>query len=266
VLRDAEGRAFAGEYHPDAELAPRDVVARAVFSTLKERDEHNAFLDIRHRPAEWVRGRFPAIQRHLEEQGLDMATDLLPVTPAAHYSCGGVETDLRGRTDLPGLYAAGECARTGLHGGNRLASTSLLEALVFGAEIAEYIGSDEEREANSRALGLLRGPVAHAPPPDGDHSAIAEKLLRDVKKIMWEDVGLERTVTGTSYAADMLGDLRTRAEDLFRDSPTVECAMFRDAATSAEAVARAASKNLTSAGTHCIVDDRTEPEERQYVH
>ena len=138
VLRDGSGRAFAKDHHPSGELAPRDVVARAVYSA------HNsgggAYLDISHRDADWLRSRFPSIDTHLLSKGLDITSTPLPCVPAAHYTCGGVCVDLSGRvSSIEGLYAAGEGSRTGVHGGNRLASTSLLEGLVWGADIGEGI-------------------------------------------------------------------------------------------------------------------------------
>merc|ERR1712238_514804 len=158
ILRDATGRAFAKDFHPDGELAPRDIVARGVFAeSLKSEDNgatHNAYLDITHLDADWLHARFPTIQAHLSKRGLDLANDHLPVIPAAHYICGGVTTDMHGRTSLDGLYAAGEAARTGLHGGNRLASSSLEQKQI-------------ENPNTNRAV----------------------QLLSQVRRIMWNNVG-----------------------------------------------------------------------------
>merc|ERR1719416_146729 len=175
VLRDSDGRAFAKDYHPNGELAPRDIVARAVFCESQkssgEGGQHNAYLDITHRDATWLKDRFPSIHAHLSsrESPMDFTAEMIPVIPAAHYTCGGVTTDMDGRVVgnvgdglYRNLYAAGEAARTGLHGGNRLASTSLLEGLVFGASVGEMaagvVTSDEggnvddaKMEASERA-------------------------------------------------------------------------------------------------------------------
>merc|ERR1712161_22454 len=154
ILRDSSGRAFAKDFHSDGELAPRDIVARGVFNESRKSSDgmHNVFLDITHRDAKWLKSRFPSIDAHLSKKNLDITKDQLPITPAAHYTCGGVTTDLYGRTNIKGLYSAGEAARTGLHGGNRLASTSLLEGLVFGASVSDFVGKEDEgKEATELA-------------------------------------------------------------------------------------------------------------------
>jgi len=131
-LVTSDGYSFAKSFHPMGELAPRDIVARGVYAQSQQ-SEDGVFLDISNRDAQWLTGRFPSIQRKLLQYGLDLTKDKLPITPAAHYTCGGIVSDSNGCTSAPNLYVAGEAARTGLHGGNRLASTSLLEAVVWGS-------------------------------------------------------------------------------------------------------------------------------------
>lgn len=265
ILRDAvTGRAFARDYHEDGELAPRDVVARAVFEESKKSGQP-VVLDITHRDKDWLHSRFPSIQQHLAARGLDLATDLLPITPAAHYTCGGVSTDLKGRTGLKGLYAAGEAARTGLHGGNRLASTSLLEGLVFGASVADFVASEEGRNLRNQATQVLHsvgGGVHH------DNSATslepvhmekavqrAVELLAELKKTMWDDVGVVRTRSGLESALVELDQIREEAIHLHATCSTLETAAVRDAAFAGHAVACAALANRASIGAHCIVPD-----------
>jgi len=288
VLRDADGRAFARDYHEDGELAPRDVVARAVFEENQKRnDTHNAYLDITHRDTGWLRTRFPSIQAHLEARNLDLARDRLPIVPAAHYTCGGISTDLQGRTSLQGLMAAGEAARTGLHGGNRLASTSLLEGLVFGASVAEFVGSEEgmaQREATVRALSRRRNSsLSRRRYQNGQNGAGAGSLqynhhlyyhkfalepshienaahramalLGAIRRTMWDYVGVVRTPSGLGTALDLLTDLRAEADELHATCPTLETAAVRDAAFAGVAVVRGALSNPESIGAHCIVPD-----------
>jgi L-aspartate oxidase len=265
VLRDSvTGRAFARDYHEDGELAPRDIVARAVFAETKKSGQP-VVLDITHRDADWLHARFPSIQQHLSARGLDLATDLLPITPAAHYTCGGISTDLKGRTGLKGLYAAGEAARTGLHGGNRLASTSLLEGLVFGASVADFVASEEGRNVQNQAAQVLQsvgGGVHHknsATPlePAQMKNAVnrAVELLGDLKKTMWDDVGVVRTRSGLESGLVELDEFREEAIHLHATCPTLETAAVRDAAFAGHAVARAALANRASIGAHCIVPD-----------
>ena len=277
VLRDASGREFAKDFHPDGELAPRDIVARGVFEEAQKAPvgKHNVFLDITHRDADWLHARFPSIQGHLSERGYDLAKDMLPITPAAHYTCGGISTDLSGRTNLKGLYAAGEAARTGLHGGNRLASTSLLEGLVFGASVADFVGNTEEgRDLQQQARNQLRfddeyGVAAlqdyirrtnwtsrHLQPTqiyNAAHRAI--QLLGQVRRVMWDHVGVVRTPSGLSTALEALGDIRAEAVELHRLCPTMETSGVRDAAFAGEAVAAASLANPESAGAHYVVPD-----------
>jgi L-aspartate oxidase len=266
VLRDAAGRAFARDFHPDGELAPRDIVARGVFEESQKGDgsKHNVYLDITHRDADWLHRRFPSIQEHLTSKNLDLAKDMLPVIPAAHYTCGGIATDMNGRTSLQGLYAAGEAARTGLHGGNRLASTSLLEGLVFGASVADYIGSSDGKALRGDAGEKLEAFVRNNPtfrsvslePTHIENAAHrAMQKLRRLRRTMWDNVGVVRTSRGLETALEDLKEIRAEATKLHRMNPTLETSGLRDAAYAGLAVAEAAIANKVSAGAHCIVPD-----------
>lgn len=248
VLRDANGRAFAKDFHPLGELAPRDVVARAVYETTSKTG--GAFLDITHRGGLWASNRFPSISGYLKERGMDIGKDLMPTVPAAHYTCGGVSTDLEGRTSVRNLYAAGEAARTGVHGGNRLASTSLLEGLVWGstvgevAAMAEGVGGEEVGEWNGNTEGDTGGVVKES-----------ERLLERVRKTMWDKVGIVRTEGGMRSGVDDMEGMVKEAERLFEGLACRETAMVRDAATAGLEVAKAARENKESKGTHCVVKE-----------
>src|SRR5690606_11814360 len=157
-----DGTRFMPRFDKRAELAPRDIVARAIDHEMKRLGADHVLLDISHRPAEFIKSHFPTIYQRCLEYGYDMTRQPLPVVPAAHYTCGGVLTDLHGRTDIPGLYAIGEVAYTGLHGATRLASNSLLECLVFGATAADHIGR------------ALTGPTASPHLPPWDESRVTD--------------------------------------------------------------------------------------------
>ena len=282
ILRDANGRAFARDFHVDGELAPRDVVARGVYAEAQKSTGdgvHNAYLDITHRDADWLRDRFPTIDAHLSKRNIDITKDQLPVIPAAHYTCGGIETDLDGRTSLMGLYSAGEAARTGLHGGNRLASTSLLEGLVYGAAVADFVGgavggNDAGNSLTSEEAFETARSVTSAPSfleelrhqiKDGRSDAVlingeaqicidgAAALLGQIKKTMWDGVGVVRTPNGVAAALESLADMKGEANELYQLCPTYETAAVRDAAVAGEAVAKAALRNRVSRGAHTIL-------------
>eukprot|EP00542_Grammatophora_oceanica_P017471 CAMPEP_0194029510 /NCGR_PEP_ID=MMETSP0009_2-20130614/3213_1 /TAXON_ID=210454 /ORGANISM="Grammatophora oceanica, Strain CCMP 410" /LENGTH=576 /DNA_ID=CAMNT_0038669199 /DNA_START=185 /DNA_END=1915 /DNA_ORIENTATION=- len=268
VLRNSKGEAFAKNFHPDGELAPRDIVARGVYNEAQATGDQ-VYLDITHRDAEWLYQRFPTIQSHLKQRGMDLARNALPITPAAHYTCGGISTDLNGATSLRNLYAAGEAARTGLHGGNRLASTSLLEGLVFGATVADYCGTGDGREVAEEAKRVvesstsLLGRASGARPasPATATQPPATFLLDQVKRTMWDNVGVMRTRSGLEYATDVMEGIRDEASDLYDQEPSRLTAALRDAAYSGHAVAEAAASNPVSGGAHCIVDEEEEEEE-----
>mmetsp|Transcript_43781 Transcript_43781/g.93085 ORF Transcript_43781/g.93085 Transcript_43781/m.93085 type:complete len:779 (+) Transcript_43781:179-2515(+) len=301
ILRDLDGRAFAADYHPNAELAPRDVVARAVFNESQKSvgGEHNAYLDITHRDPAWLKDRFPSIHAHLSSRDapMDFTRESIPVIPAAHYTCGGVTTDLSGRVVggggdgwYPNLYAAGEAARTGLHGGNRLASTSLLEGLVFGASVGETVagvagdaddeaaleGRERVTEAMHRARhsiehrlvmeqngsnghGVVGGGGTRASSSDGRTSTEAAALLARLRSLMWDDVGVVRTSSGLSLVVPELEAVRDRADQLWEDGDAGwEAAAVRDASRAGLAVAEAARANRVSGGAHYVVLDEEE--------
>ena len=182
VLIDPDGEEFVN--HPLGSLAPRDVVARETWAMMQRTGSPCAYLNITHRPAKWLEERFPAIQARCSSEGIDMSREPVPVVPAAHYACGGIKTDLSGRTALRGLWAAGEVASTGLHGFNRLASTSLLEGLVFGWRA----GEDAARPATVVA--------PRSAPSLADHEDAPEEAWRRLRTIMWEKAGLVRTAGG----------------------------------------------------------------------
>jgi L-aspartate oxidase len=186
--------------HPDRELAPRDVVARAIWARLAE--GRRVFLDATRAVGERFPERFPTVFALCRQHGLDPRVEPLPVVPAAHYHMGGVAVDARGRTSLPGLWACGEVAATGAHGANRLASNSLLEALVFGARVAEDIQSLQDVEA-ARAVAVTR--------PELELSAAgSEVLVARLRRVMWERVGVERDEAGLAAAVAELATLSRR--------------------------------------------------------
>jgi L-aspartate oxidase len=208
VLLDANGRRFMQAIHPGAELAPRDVVARGIARQMAAQDGRPVMLDATAMGAEFLRERFPTIDKVCRERGLDWAREPIPVTPAAHYWMGGVRTDVWGRTSLAGLYAVGECACTGVHGANRLASNSLLESLVFAWRAAEAIVRDETawpamEELAVSALAELASVGASLP---------VERLA--LRTLMWELVGIERSGEGLEAARAQLARWTVEGTDV----------------------------------------------------
>jgi L-aspartate oxidase len=225
-LLDAAGQRFMRDVHPLAELAPRDIVSRAIVRTIAKQGGEHVLLDCRH--IEGFSTRFPGITTLLRKFDLDPATDLIPVHPAAHYMVGGIRTDRAARTDVPGLYAAGECASTGLHGANRLASNSLLEGLVFG-EIAGRTAAEMRTPGSStdgRPAGWAGSSTRFAPVPiisDIRPSDRGELDLTDVKSslrsAMWRNVGIERAEPKLSGVIDMIDFWARYTLDKIFDDP-----------------------------------------------
>ncbi|MDQ7879852.1 L-aspartate oxidase [Microbacterium sp. QXD-8] len=236
TLVDENGRRFVFDAHPDGELAPRDVVARAIARQMDAQGGRPVLLDATHihsadtdERAAFLARRFPTIDRAVRERGLDWAREPIPVTPAAHYLMGGVATDLFGRTSLPGLYAVGEVARTGVHGANRLASNSLLEGAVFGARAGDVIAADAASGAwtgSKRSLTSLLSSLddGEPTPPDAlDERAshtpgvtdrtpapAAPFSRRALQQLMWEDAGLVRDEEGLAHAASLISHWRAQ--------------------------------------------------------
>ena len=204
VLRDASGRAFMAEYHPLADLAPRDVVARAIDAEMRRSGDDHVWLDGGPIPPDEFAERFPNILETCRARGLDPPRDPLPVVPAAHYMCGGVRTDLDARTGVPGLLAAGEVACTGVHGANRLASNSLLEAVVF---------ADRAAGITTRILSAPARPVGEPPASRSPAEAAPEnleELRREIRAILWSGAGIVRDDEGLAAAEVALAGLRPR--------------------------------------------------------
>jgi L-aspartate oxidase len=206
-LINADGDAFMARVDPDGDLAPRDRVARAIVRE-SERTGKPVYLTLAHLPAATIRSRFPLITELCRRVGLDVATDRLPVSPAAHYVMGGVQTDLDGRTSIPGLYAAGEAACTGVHGANRLASNSLLEGLVFGGRAAEAMLRDAVNPGTGGARGHDPAPVANRLSAPIDTASIADLMWRHVGVFRDRDSLQEALATLDPVWASLDADLR----------------------------------------------------------
>ncbi|KZE91310.1 L-aspartate oxidase [Microbacterium sp. TNHR37B] len=263
VLRDREGRRFMPDIHPDAELAPRDIVARAIAAQMRRQDGTPVLLDATglrsddETTSRFLAERFPTIDAAVRARGLDWSRTPIPVTPAAHYAMGGVETDLWGRTGVPGLYAVGEVARTGVHGANRLASNSLLEGAVFGARAGERIAAD--------TLGARAGepwPVdLPVPPRDAELPAAPLGLDADgftrhgLQELMWAHVGLVRDDAGLRHAAAVI-DRWERALPAPQNLRDHEDANLLLVAREIVAAARARTRSV---GAHFRRDDTESP-------
>jgi L-aspartate oxidase len=251
VLRTLDGTRFMPAVHPDAELAPRDVVARAIDREMKRRGERYVLLDISHRPPDLVRARFPNICAALERYGIDLTRDPVPVVPAAHYQCGGVRADLAGRTAIRGLLALGEVACTGLHGANRLASNSLLEALVtshHGAEEVRARLAEDERPPRPEPW-RTRGARPPLETVAFDHNWDA------VRRVMWDLVGIVRTDQRLAVAARHLALL---GEIVEHDYDTLELSRdlieLRNIALVGRLIVESARRRPESRGLHYNLD------------
>ncbi len=209
-LVDKDGRRFAFDYHPDGELAPRDVVSRAIFHHLQKTGDRQVWLDMRPIPADQLNYRFPNIIRVCRTWGCDPLTQPVPVAPAAHYWMGGIPTNSHSQTQIPGLYAVGENSSTGVHGANRLASNSLLECLVYGAELANL----------PLQAGLVKAGVLTPLPPqslepaasDDPHLTVLEQQRQQLTQLMWDYAAISRHQTGLETAIATLSDWRKEAE------------------------------------------------------
>jgi L-aspartate oxidase len=193
ILHNAQGEQFMGRYDERLELAPRDIVSRSIVAEMRRTGSRTVFLDMTALDREFLKERFPKIDATCRQFGLDIAKDMLPVSPASHYCMGGVRTDLWGRTTVQGLYAAGEVSCTGVHGANRLASNSLLEGLVFGARAGDAAATDnlqfqisDLRSGNSKSSDRELSTVKDRRP------AISTAVKKRVKRVMWERVGILR--------------------------------------------------------------------------
>jgi len=247
-----DGQPFMPRHHSAAELAPRDIVARAIDFEMKRGGFDCVYLDISHKPAEFITAHFPNIQRRCLEFGFDMTREPLPVVPAAHYTCGGVMTDLHARTDIPGLYAVGECAFTGLHGANRLASNSLLECLVFSQAASRHILSGTE-EPPELPPGIP--PWDESQVTDSDEQIVVSHNWEELRRFMWDYVGIVRTNKRLQRAAHRVDLLRDEIRDYYTNfKVSNDLIELRNLVVVAELIIRSAQARHECRGLHFTRD------------
>ena len=253
TLRLPTGEPFMKKHHPLGDLAPRDVMARAIDFEMKRTGSESVLLDITHQPRDFLQRRFPGIYAECSRFGIDIATQPIPVVPAAHYLCGGVTSDLHGRSTLPGLWVLGETACTGLHGANRLASNSLLEGLVFARRAAEKLGS---------LIGELReGPFPSVPEwqigsaVPSDEAVVVSHNWDELRRLMWNYVGIVRSDARLRRAARRVAMLQEEIQEYYwKHLVTRDLLELRNIATVAELVIGSAASRRESRGLHYTID------------
>jgi L-aspartate oxidase len=241
ILRNHAGEAFMEKYHEARDLAPRDVVSRAVF---KELMDGPVYLDLQHLEESYVIKRFPTIYEECIRQGIDITKNQIPVVPAAHYLCGGVKVDLNGESSIPGLFAFGECASTRVHGANRLASNSLLESVVFST------------------LGILKAksylnhefliPAIKETPLQADCIKKIHNITKELQALMWRYGGIIRNVNGLHYAISKINNMESNVEQINGDVLNINSIELKNMVTVAKLVLRAAYLRKESRGTHYL--------------
>lgn len=245
ILRLPDGTRFMPHHDERAELAPRDVVARAIDFEMKKHGLDCVYLDISYKPASFIQEHFPNIYAHCLELGIDITQQPIPVVPAAHYTCGGLITDLKGRTDVEGLYAVGEVACTGLHGANRLASNSLLECMVIGKAAAADINA--------------AAPVKQPTIPDWDDSRVTdtdEEVVishnwDELRRAMWDYVGIVRTNKRLERALNRIKLLNEEIDEYYSNFHiTNDLVELRNLVQTAELIVRSALARKESRGLH----------------
>ncbi len=251
ILKNLAGESFMEAYHPLGSLAPRDIVARAIDAELKKRGDAHVWLDVRHLGASRIQSLFPNIHETCLKFGIDMTMDMIPVVPAAHYSCGGLITDHNGRTNVQRLYAVGEVACTGLHGANRLASNSLLEAMVFADRAA--------RDAVSRVD--LPAPMAAAlewangEPPAADEQVVLSHAWDEIRRVMWNYVGIVRSEHRLKRALARIENIRQEIDDYWwRNKVSHEVLEVRNLSAVAWLTIHCAMSRKESRGIHFMLD------------
>jgi L-aspartate oxidase len=245
------GERFMPRFDERAELAPRDIVARAIDHEIKRLGLDFVHLDISHREPDLVRGHFPNIYEKLLGLGIDITAQPIPVVPAQHYTCGGVLVDLDGRTDAPGLYAAGEVTQSGLHGANRLASNSLLECLVFGEAAAKHIAA---RWSDLAEVPKIRG-WDESRVTDSDEEVVIAQTWGEIRRFMWNYVGIVRTTKRLERAKHRIDMLRREVRDYyahFRVTP--DLIELRNLVEVADLIVRSALSRRESRGLHYTLD------------
>jgi L-aspartate oxidase len=266
ILRNLAGERFMSEYDPARmELAPRDIVARAIDAELKRTGDTHVVLDVSHLSGQRVKREFPNIYDRCKKLGIDITQQPIPVVPAAHYSCGGVVTTLEGRTDIDRLYACGEVSMTGVHGANRLASNSLLESLVFSRRAAFDLLNRLKTESKSpEKVDLM--PWDESGTENAEEWVVIEHDRREVQQLMWDYVGIVRSTYRLQRAERRLRVIRSEIEDYYRRTRvTVPLLELRNIADVALLIVRSALKRKESRGLH-YTTDYPERDDRRWRH
>lgn len=278
VLRNIDLERFMKRYHEAQELAPRDVVARAIVSEMHRTGSDHVYLDMTKKSEEFLKKRFPRIFATCLQYGLDISADLAPVRPAAHYAMGGVKTDLWGRTSLPCLYAAGETAATGVHGANRLASNSLLEGLVFGARAGDAMMKDcpkakksglaaaaREKPAKNTAPSTAKAEPSHGSEHGSGTKSVESEcspIFQQVRDLMWKQVGILRNGKDLAHVVEQLRALAPPVSQ----RPSRRIAELHNAWTLAQLIARSALAREESRGSHYRSDFPYRNDEDLFKH
>ncbi|MGB0958482.1 MAG: L-aspartate oxidase, partial [Litorivicinus sp.] len=246
-----DGEPFMHRHDERGELAPRDVVARAIDFEMKRLGAQHLYLDISHKPADFVTKHFPTIAERCMEYGIDITRQPIPVVPAAHYTCGGVMVDRNGATDIAGLYAAGEVSYTGLHGANRMASNSLLECIVWGRAAAKHIGAQDLPSIDARAIK----PWDDSQVKDSDEDVVVSHNWDEARRFMWDYVGIVRTDKRLLRALHRVELLQSEINEFYSNyHVTGNLLELRNLVQVAELMVRCALQRKESRGLHYSLD------------